>query len=236
VLYNYNCQLIMNTVHIFFKDEEFSIDTPVSATVGGLKEQIQCEIGWESETHDLYYCGIHLDDNLSIGNLLRDGIGSSFNLIVHPAQVEKDTRAFKAYKEMFLICGGRRNFEPIQLKPEKQELKKLKSSRFGISDNYLGDVGSRIFHVRIYETTNPGSIMIEGENDGNDYKVYLKTDKDDLQEIEPNDTKTFYETERLETVTTILKFLKPIGRIVGGVGGLVSGVGTLAELATVNSN
>ena len=109
-------------------------------------------------------------------------------------------RKFSTDKNLFLICGGRTNFETILLQPGKPMPKKLETKmfgnmeRFGISEDCVdvGESGKRIFTTRIYEVQKTSSIRIQA--DGVDFKVWIP-DGSKEREIKPINTKTYDENQ-----------------------------------------
>jgi len=174
------------------------------------------------------------DDNAKISEFLESGLGNLFNLIVDNVNADKrqaPARQFSTEKEIFLIVGGKNNFEAIHLKPGQKEIKKLKPKlfypleRFGISEKCEGESGKRTFQVRIYEVKEKGNIIIMVDKDGKDIEVFLVADADEKKtKMEPVDVKVYDESMKRDNIPTILSFLKPIARIISGIGRIVDGV------------
>merc|ERR1711942_517721 len=110
------------------------------------------------------------------------------------------------------------------------EYKKLKAKifqpaeKFGLAENCKGEEGKRTFQVRIYEVEEKGSIIIKTDNEG-----VLVNSAGKNTRMDPVDTKIYNESEKTYKITTILSFLKPIGYIFNGIGGIVSGAAGLSE-------
>merc|ERR1711936_740734 len=213
-------KLMMVAIDIEFEGENYYFDVATSSTVGQLKEDIDQRFGHHPPSQKLYYLGLELEDDTDskISEFLDSGFGNSFNLIVDHASSKKHQAPgsqFSAEKEMFLIVGGRTNFEAIHLK-------------FGLSENCEGEAGKRTFQVRIYEVQEEGNIIIRVDKDGKDLEVYLVNAHETI-EMEPVDTKIYDECKKRDKIATILGFLKPFGHIINGIGGIVQGAATLNE-------
>jgi len=230
------CELMMAPVNINFEGVNTEIEIPAASTVNQLKERIDARLGHYSASQKLYYFGLPLKDDAEteISEFLDTGLGNSFNLIVDHASSEKrqaPPRQFSTEKEMFLIVGGRTNFEAIHLKSGKTEIKKLKakifqpSEKFGLAENCEGEFGQRTFQVRIYEVVEKGSIRITTEAD----EVFLVNSDEKITKMDPVDTKVYDECGKKDKIQTILKFFKPIAMIINGIGGMVSGAAGFAE-------
>ena len=130
---------------------------------------------------------------------------------------------------MFLIVGRRNKFDVIHLKSGQKEIKKLNAKifnpleRFGLSEKCEGEAGERIFQVRIYEVKEKGSIIIMADGDGKDVEVFLVNAEEKKIRMTPIDCKVYDESKKRDNITTILDFLKPIGRIINGIGRIVGG-------------
>jgi len=234
------CELMMAPVNINFEGVNTEIEIPAASTVNQLKERIDARLGHYSASQKLYYFGLPLKDDAEteISEFLDTGLGNSFNLIVDHASSEKrqaPPRQFSTEKEMFLIVGGRTNFEAIHLKSGQTEYKKLKAKifqpaeQFGLSENCKGEEGKRTFQVRIYEVEEKGSIIITADKDGKDCEVFLVNSAEQKTRMNPVDTKIYDESGKKDKMTTFLSFLKPIGHIINGIGGIVSGAAGLSE-------
>jgi len=232
-------KLMMVAIDIEFEGENYYFDVATSSTVGELKEDIDQRFGHHPPSQKLYYLGLELEDDTDskISEFLDSGFGNSFNLIVDHASSKKHQapgRQFSAEKEMFLIVGGRTNFEAIHLKSGQKEIKKLKGKlfypleKFGLSENCEGEAGKRTFQVRIYEVQEEGNIIIRVDKDGKDLEVYLVNAHETI-EMEPVDTKIYDECKKRDKIATILGFLKPFGHIINGIGGIVQGAATFNE-------
>jgi len=229
----------MVAVDIEYEGDNFSIDVPTSSTVGQLKEHIDHEFGHKPPSQKLYYLGLPVEDNdnAKISEFLESGLGNLFNLIVDNVNADKrqaPARQFSTEKEIFLIVGGKNNFEAIHLKSGQKEIKKLKGKlfypleKFGLSENCEGEAGKRTFQVRIYEVQEEGNIIIRVDKDGKDLEVYLVNAHETI-EMEPVDTKIYDECKKRDKIATILGFLKPFGHIINGIGGIVQGAATFNE-------
>jgi len=226
----------MVVVDIEYEGDNFSIDVPTSSTVGQLKEHIDHEFGHKPPSQKLYYLGLPVedDDNAKISEFLESGFGNIFNLIVDNVNADKrqaPARQFSTEKEIFLIVGGKNNFEAIHLKSGQKEFKKLKGKlfypleRFGLSEKCEGEAGKRTFQVRIYEVKEKGNIIIMVDKDGKDIEVFLVAEADEKKtKMEPVDVKVYDESMKRDNIPTILSFLKPIARIISGIGRIVDGV------------
>ena len=126
---------------------------------------------------------------------------------------------------MFLITGGRHNFQAILLHADREEWIKLKSKRFGVVKHIEGDeIGKRIFHFRVYEVKCEGCIDIRHENDRE--KVYLVTEEGpNGEEVEllPVDTKTYDESTKVASLDRAGKLANAIGPWINALGDLLMG-------------
>merc|ERR1712212_1456474 len=233
-------QVRMVVVDIEFEGQNNFIDVPSSCTVSQLKEHIDHRLGHYPPSQKLFYLGLQLEDDADseISEFLESGFGNSFNLIVDHASSEKRQapgRQFSTEKEMFLIVGGRTNFEAIHLRSGQKEIKKLKAKtfnpleKFGLSENCEGEAGKRTFQVRIYEVQEEGSIIIMADGDGEDVEVFLVNKDEDKIKMEAVDTKVYDECRKRDKIATILGFLKPISYFINGIGGIVEGAAGFGE-------
>jgi len=231
---------MMAPVNIKFEGVNTEIEVPATFTVSQLQERIDARFGHYPPSQKLYFLGLPLKDDseTEISEFLDAGFGNTFNLIVDHASSEKrqaPTRQFSTEREMFLIVGGRTNFETIHLKSGQTEYKKLKAKifqpaeQFGLSETCKGEEGKRTFQVRIYEVEEKGSIIITTDKDGKDCEVFLVNSAEQKTRMNPVDTKIYDESGKKDKMTTFLSFLKPIGHIINGIGGIVSGAAGLSE-------
>ena len=156
--------------------EEFTIDVEESCTIFELKEAIDEEIGVGPRRQALFLLGYPLTEDAA---QLKDfpQTYKTFNVVLPKEGGERDRtlkgpREVVTDKEVFLITGGRLNFQAILLHADQEEWIKLKSKKFGVVKHIEGDeIGKRIFHFRVYEVKNEGRIDLRTENGLE--KVYL---------------------------------------------------------------
>ena len=205
---------------MYFVDDDFNLNVTASSTVHELKIAIQKETGVVPSGQDLYFFGLPLtDEDTKITDYL--GVSNTFNLVLNDEDADKGLfgrkTQFSCDKDVFLLTGGILDFKSIPVKANTDKRIKLKSKKFGVAQDIKGELGQRVFKVKIYNAEKKGSISLITENGDN--KVYLFSDRDAQTELESYETQTYEEKlikkgGPLEHATKFLSWLKALVKII----------------------
>ena len=90
-------------------------------------------------------------------------MSNTFNLVLNDEDADKGLfgrkTQFSCDKDVFLLTGGILDFKSIPVKANTDKRIKLKSKKFGVAQDIKGEIGQRVFKVKIYNAEKKGSIL-----------------------------------------------------------------------------